>query len=237
MRLLLGLTLALAGCHATPAHEDHAQAGTGHTYTLVLLKTGPRTDLSAEESKALFAGHFGNMQRLAAERELLVAGPYGKAKHDASLRGLFIVDEATSAGAATLAATDPGVQAGMFALELHELVTDAPLRAYLEHELALEAAARAEGRERAPGEGGRTYVLLTAEDGAAAERALAPLAAEGMVLLQARLDGTRAFVLLDAPDVSAAETLLGPHRAALGPHVLDQWFASGELARLASFGA
>jgi len=236
MRLLLGLTLALAACHAGPAPEDGAPLDLGQTYTLVLLKTGPRTGLTAEESKTVFAGHFGNMQRLAAERELLVAGPYGEAKHDTSLRGLFILDEATSTGAEALAATEPGVTAGVFTLELHELVTDAPLRAYLEHELALEAAAKAEGRQRAPGEGGRAYVVLTAEDGAAAERALAPLVASGMVLLEARLDGTRAFVLLDAPDVSAAETLLGAHRAALGPYVLDQWFASGELVRLASFG-
>jgi hypothetical protein len=183
------------------------------------------------------AGHFGNMQRLAGERELLMAGPYGDPKHDPDLRGLFVIDEATVAGAEALASTDPGVVAGVFVLEFHPLVTDAPLRAYLEHELSLEAAAKAEGRQRKPGEGGRTYVLLTAEDGDTADRALAPLIAQGRVLLSARIDDTRTFVLLDAPDVSAAEALLEPHRANLGPHVLDQWFASGELARLPSFGA
>jgi uncharacterized protein YciI len=236
MRPLLALTLALAACHAPSQPADAAIDGHQNTYTLVLLKSGPRTSLSTEENNAVLAGHFANMQRLAELRELLVAGPYGKAKHDPSLRGLFILDEATREGAEVLAATDPGVKAGVFVAELHELVTDAPLRAYIEHELELEAAAKKEGRVRAPGEGGRTYVLLTAEDGELAERVLAPLAATGAILLQGRLDGTRAFMLLDAPDVTAAEELLGAHRAGLGSHVLDQWFASGELARLASFG-
>lgn len=235
--LLLGLTVALLGCQANPAPESQAVVEDPHTYTLVLLKSGPRTGLSKEESRAVFEGHFNNMLRLAEERELLVAGPYGTPKHDSTLRGLFILDEATSAGAEALAATDPGVQAGVFEIESHELVTDAPLRAYLEHELSLQAAAKAEGRERAPGEGGRTYVLVTAEDGAAAERALAPLALEGAVLLLARIDGTGLFAILDAVDVPAAEALLGARRAGLGAHTLDQWFASGELARLTSFDA
>jgi uncharacterized protein YciI len=235
--LLLGIILALLGCQANPKSEQRADGDRGDTYTLVLLKTGPRTELTKEELQPVFAGHFSNMQRLAELRELLVAGPYGQTKHDPSLRGLFILDEPTLAGAEVLAGTDPGVKEGVFELELHELVTAAPLRAYLEHELSLEAAAKAEGRQRAPGEGGRTYVLLTAEDGAMAERALGPLVVEGTVLLLARMDGTRLFALLDAVDVPAAEALLGVHRAGLGPHVLDQWFASGELARLASFDA
>jgi uncharacterized protein YciI len=228
----LVLALVLAGCSSTP----HTQEPVAERYTLVYLKTGPRKDLTPEEGRDVFAGHFANMTRLAEERELLVAGPYGQPKHDPALRGLFILDEPTVEGAEALASTDPGVIAGVFRLELHELRTDAPLRPYLERELAIEAAAKAEGRQRAPGEGGRTYVLLTAVDGAAAQAALAPLADDGRLLMQAWLDGTQLLALLDAVDVPAAEALLAPHREAIGPHVLDQWFASGELARLASFG-
>ena len=68
-RSLLLLLLALAGCASAPN-------GPAHHHVLVLLKTGPRTGLSPEESRTVFAGHFGNMQRLAEERKLLVAGPY-----------------------------------------------------------------------------------------------------------------------------------------------------------------
>lgn len=230
-RIALVMALALSACKAAPPTGPPTRE-----VTLVLLKTGPTTALDDEARRAVFAGHFANMQRLAEERELLVAGPYATDKHDAALRGLFILDEATRAGAEALAATDPGVAAGVFALELHTLTTDAPLVAYLEHELALEAAAKAEGRVRAPGEGGRTYVLVTAEDRGAAEPALAPLVASGQVLLLATHDGTGTFAVLDAEDVPAAEALLGERRAALGPHVLDQWFGSGEFAKLRTLG-
>jgi uncharacterized protein YciI len=223
-RALVPLLLFAAACSSAPAVEDD--------YVLVLLKTGPRTDLSAEERGSVFAGHFANMQRLADERKLLVAGPFGQLRHDPALRGIFVLDVPTKAAAAALAATDPGVVAGVFVAEPHALQTDAPLRAYLEHELAIEAAAKAEGRVRAPGEGGRTYVLLTAEDGAAAEAALAPLRGDARLLLLARLDGSRAFAILDAVDVPAAEALLGERRARLGPYVLDAWFGSGELVRI-----
>jgi uncharacterized protein YciI len=218
--------LLLSACSSTSSAPSD-------THVLVLLKTGPRSaELSAEESQRVFAGHFANMKRLAEERRLLVAGPFAAPKRDPDLRGLFILDVPTLAAAEEIAASDPCVQADVMVAECHGLATDAPLEAYIEHELALDAAAKAAGRERPPGEGGRTYVLLTAEDGASAERELAPLAESGAVLLLARLDGERALAVLDAKDVDAALVLLGKRRAHLGEHVLDPWFASGELTRL-----
>ncbi len=202
--------------------------------TLVLLKTGVRREpLSESERAQVSGGHFGNMQKLAREGHLLVAGPYGKAKSDASLRGIFVLDTADPERARQLAETDPGFQAGVFALEYHRLTTTAPLRAFRLAELAEQDAAAAAGRALAPGEGGRGYVLLTVEDGAAAA---AVLAGNPAVLWFAWLDGSRAFVLLDARDRLAAQALLQPLAARLGAMRLDEWFGSGRLAGLPQLG-
>jgi uncharacterized protein YciI len=201
--------------------------------TLVYLKTGPESGkLEPAENQQVFAGHFANMARLAGERSLLLAGPFGEPRHDARLRGIFVLDTADRAQARAWAETDPAVQAGVFELEYHELSTAAPLRELLEAELAAEDAAKREGRVRAPGEGGRTYVLLTAERGDIARRELAPLVAQGRVLLVGRLDGERAFAILDAADVDVARALLDPIAGRLGAHVLDAWFATGGLASM-----
>ena len=216
----------LAGCQSSPATAPTDE------YVLVLLKSGPNTSVSKEESQKLFAGHFANMQRLANEKKLLVAGPFSAPKRDPDLRGLFIMDEVAVNEAERLASSDPTIVAQVMRLESHPLRTDAPLRAYLDHELALEAQAKKEGRQVEMGEGMRGYVLLTAEDGERAKRELSDLSAAGKVFLWAELDGTRGLALLDASDVAACETLLGDRRARLGVHVLDPWFGSRELEKL-----
>ncbi len=218
------LALLLAGC-ATVAPDPEKT-----THTLVFLKTGPMSGkLDAEANKKAFAGHFENMGRLAQERKLVVAGPFGKQRHDPALRGLFILATGDRAEAEAWASTDPTVAAGVFVLEFHDLVTDAPLAAALERALARDARAKAEGRTPSPGEGARPYALLVAEDG---EAARGVLNGNPWVLLFARLDGTRALVLLDAKDGADAEQRFGPVLGRVGPHVLDDWFASDELARM-----
>ena len=231
---ILLVPLLLAGC-ASPGGGDLAPGE--RALTLVFLKTGPESGkLPKEENERVFAGHFANMARMAEERQLLVAGPFGPVRHDPALRGLFVLDTGDRGLARDWAATDPPTQAGVFVLEYHDLATAAPLAACLERELAKAAAAKAEGRTPQPGEGGRSYVVLTAEDGARARAALAPLVADGRVLMLARLDGSRAFALLDATDIDAARQKLGPAGEALGEYVLDSWFGGGELARLPAPG-
>lgn len=227
--VLASFTLAACGA-AAPDAAPREPAPEPLELTLVLLKTGPRTEpLGDAERGKVFGGHFGNMQRLAREGHLLVAGPYGRAKSDPALRGLFVLDTADRDRARQLAETDPGFQAGVFALDYHRLTTTAPLRAFLAAEMAALEAAAAAGRTPPPGEGSRLFVLLTAENGDAALAAL-----EGLpgVLWLSRLDGERAFALLDAQDRQAAQTLLQPVADRLGACRLDEWFASSRLAEL-----
>lgn len=215
----------MVACQASPSPSAEQDL------TLVFLKTGPRTDLAGEEQQKVFAGHFANMNRLAREGHLLLAGPFGAKRSDATLRGVFVFGTGDRAEAERLAATDPGIQAGVFVPEFHALRSAAPLRAMIAAELAAEDAMKAAGKTPKPGEFGRPYVLLTAEDGDAAQAALHGSA---VVLLRGRLDGRGAWIVLDATDLAAAEALLAPLAAKLGSHHLDEWFATKRVAELRS---
>ncbi|MBN8607269.1 MAG: hypothetical protein J0L81_10150 [Caulobacterales bacterium] len=86
-------------------------------YVLVILKTGPATNLSDEERTRLFNGHMANIGRLAEEGRLVVAGPLGA--NERQYRGIFILTVTTIEEAAALVVTDPAVAAGVFAYEAY----------------------------------------------------------------------------------------------------------------------
>ena len=86
-------------------------------YVLCILKTGPKDgEIKGDERKEVFAGHFANIERLAGEGKLVVAGPFGK--NDKSYRGLYIFNVATIEEAEKLVVLDPAVKAGVFVPEL-----------------------------------------------------------------------------------------------------------------------
>lgn len=86
------------------------------TYVLVILKTGPKdAAIKGKDRDAIFAGHMANINRLADDGLLALAGPFGK--NDRTYRGLFIFNVATPEEALKLAETDPAVKAGVFIVE------------------------------------------------------------------------------------------------------------------------
>ncbi|HEU4521252.1 MAG TPA: YciI family protein [Thermoanaerobaculia bacterium] len=86
-------------------------------YVLCILKTGPKdAEIKGAERKEIFAGHFANIERLAGEGKLVVAGPFGK--NDKSYRGLYIFNVATIEEAEKLVVLDPAVKAGVFVPDL-----------------------------------------------------------------------------------------------------------------------
>ena len=86
-------------------------------FVLCILKTGPNdATVQGEERKKVFAGHFENINRLANEGKLAVAGPFGK--NDKSWRGLYIFNVPTIEEAEKLVILDPAVEAGVFVPEL-----------------------------------------------------------------------------------------------------------------------
>ena len=98
-------------------------------YVFAILKTGPAKVEDKEERNRLFRGHMDNINRLADQGKLVVAGPFGK--NDRNYRGLFILNVATVEEAKTLVDTDPAVKAGMFEVELIPWYGSAALGEYI----------------------------------------------------------------------------------------------------------
>jgi uncharacterized protein len=86
------------------------------TYVMALLKAGPNRDRPRDEAQRLQAAHRANINRLAAEGKLVLAGPFAD---DGVLRGIYVFDVPTVAEAEALTRTDPAIQAGQLVMELH----------------------------------------------------------------------------------------------------------------------
>lgn len=98
-------------------------------YVLVLLKTGPVKMEDKKTVDSLFAGHMQNIQRLANEGKLSVAGPLQK--NDKNYRGIFILNVKTIDEAKSLLQTDPAVKAQLLDTELYGWYGSAALPMYL----------------------------------------------------------------------------------------------------------
>ena len=86
------------------------------TYVMAFLKAGPNRNRPPQEAQKLQAAHRANINRLAKEGKLVLAGPFAD---DGALRGIYIFDVATVAEAEALTKTDPAIQAGQLVMELH----------------------------------------------------------------------------------------------------------------------
>jgi uncharacterized protein YciI len=108
---------------AVPAHDAAlaqrlgADAHGMRQYVLVILKNGPTPVPEGEARKAMFAGHFANIQRLAKAGKLVLAGPFEK--DPAGWRGLFVLATDDLDEARRLTATDPVIAKGEMVAEYH----------------------------------------------------------------------------------------------------------------------
>ncbi|MDB5861246.1 MAG: hypothetical protein JWQ76_4935, partial [Ramlibacter sp.] len=93
-------------------------------YVLVILKTGPNKVPPGAERDAMFKGQFANMNRLAAEGKLALAGPFDGVD---SWRGLFVFAVPDIEEARKLVATDPVISSGEMIAEYHKYYGSAAL--------------------------------------------------------------------------------------------------------------
>jgi uncharacterized protein YciI len=105
---------------ATVGADDYGM----RRYVLVILKTGPTPVPAGKERDEMFKGHFSNINRLAAEGKLALAGPLDGAD---GWRGLFILAVPDIEEARRLTSTDPVISSGEMVAEYHKYYGSAAL--------------------------------------------------------------------------------------------------------------
>src|SRR3954451_17864590 len=85
-------------------------------YVMAFLKTGPVQLKDSVQRRQLLMAHLKNIQRLAKEGKLIVAGPF---MDNQKIEGIFIFNVESVEEAKELTATDPAVKAGELEIELH----------------------------------------------------------------------------------------------------------------------
>lgn len=95
------------------------------TYVFCILKTGKNTTVSDIEKQKLFEGHMQNINKLASEKKLVVAGPF--MKNERNYRGIFIFNCSTIEEAQELVNSDPAVKENLLEAELTPFYCSAAL--------------------------------------------------------------------------------------------------------------
>src|SRR5262245_44581838 len=112
MRALLIAMVLTATVHGQATYDAALAARLGaddngmKVYVMAFLKSGPNRDRPREEAQKLQAAHRANINRLAREGKLVLAGPF---ESSGDLRGIYIFDVRTVAEAEALTKTDPAI--------------------------------------------------------------------------------------------------------------------------------
>jgi uncharacterized protein YciI len=223
------LALALSACGTTPTADPAAEAD----YVFVFLEAGERTEVAPGDLQFGMAARAAHVARLADEGELLLEGAFAPPRARPTLRAMEIFATDDLAHALELAEADPAVRSELMKpialpwrgpAALRTIPTlDRELRATLSPDAPPDALVR-------------PYVLVTADDAEAADRALEPLRAAGHVAFFGRFGGARAgqalFALVSRDEKSAAALLemAGPEAPAW---TLHPWYGPSVLERFA----
>lgn len=136
---LIGLGLLLASglaaaqgepAAAAPQYDAQLAKSLGadergmRSYVLVVLKTGPNKMADGPARTRMFQGHFANIRRLAADKKLVLAGPFDGSD---GWRGVFVFATADIDQAREYVATDPVIISGEMVAEYHKFFGSAGL--------------------------------------------------------------------------------------------------------------
>lgn len=104
-------------------------------YVMAFLKRGPNRSKDSLEIAQLQKAHLQNINRLAEEGKLILAGPFFD---DGDIRGIYIFNVKSIEEAQELTETDPAIQKGSLIMELHPWYGSAALMAIPELHKKLE---------------------------------------------------------------------------------------------------
>jgi uncharacterized protein len=108
---------ALAADRTEAPRGQPPDPGLMQTYYFVLLYRGDQAEsIPADSLHAIQEGHLANIQRLADEKKMALAGPF---TDDTPLRGIFILRAASMDEAKQLCDSDPAIHAGRLRAEIH----------------------------------------------------------------------------------------------------------------------
>ncbi|AWI26044.1 YciI family protein [Flavobacterium pallidum] len=131
--LLLALIALPVFCQETkPVYDEvlakklNADSHGMRKYVFCLLKSGTNTTATQEELKVLFEGHMTNINKMAADGKLSVAGPFGK--NDRNYRGIYIFNVNSVEEAKALTENDPAIKANILEAEFTLLYCTAALQ-------------------------------------------------------------------------------------------------------------
>ncbi len=93
-------------------------------YVMAFLKKGPNRDHDSERKAELQKAHLRNIDRMAEEGKLVLAGPF---LNDGDIRGIYIFNVPTIEEAKELTNSDPAIKAGSLVMELREWYSSAAL--------------------------------------------------------------------------------------------------------------
>jgi uncharacterized protein len=106
-------------------------------YVIAFLKSGKTKIEDEAKRNELQKAHMKNIQRLAAEGKLVVAGPFLDKQ---PIRGIYIFNVSSIEEAKQLTETDPSIQAGTLEMELHPWYGSAALMEVVRIHKTLEKA-------------------------------------------------------------------------------------------------
>ena len=109
--------------HTNPDSElagkkDSMVYGEMKQYWLVFLKKGLNREQDSISKAKIQEAHIANIERLAAEKVIIMAGPMGYT-YPNDLQGIFIMDAKDSATAASYIKTDSAIITGRLIFEIH----------------------------------------------------------------------------------------------------------------------
>ncbi len=125
LAVALGLSVAEIAAESSPgepAYDPALAAELGaddygmRPYVMAFLKSGPNRPDDPERARELQAAHLANIRRMAGEGQLVLAGPF---MDGGDIRGIYLFATGDIEQARAWTETDPAVEAGSLAMELH----------------------------------------------------------------------------------------------------------------------